>query len=409
MASNNITPTIAPANEIKTEVATYDDKDNGEHGKFKFILSLLKKVIGVTDIISMRISLPSQVLDPIPNLEYFNWLDRPDYFACISEPEDPKERMLAVLRYSFTRYLKYHENKIVKPYNSILGEYFTCKWNTTSPISGREITINMLNEQISHHPPVSALWYECPETGVVAQGNDHITAKFTGTTVKVIPGELARGIYITLRNRDNEEYHLTHGSAYVQGFLSGSLGVGLADSVVISCPATKLRAVIEFKPEKFFGKNKFGVDGALFQFNPTFTTSTTEADLPPSNFKLSDISKSDLICKINGSWRDKIYLETSAKEKEILIDLNGLKPLQKIIKPMEEMSELESRKVWKEVTDNILIKEFSKATKAKVHIEDIQRDKAKKRGDTPWEPTFFYSKEDEQHKQHLKPGVDINY
>ncbi len=42
------------------------------------------------------------------------------------------------------------------------------------------------------------------------RGFDQITAKFTGTSVKVLPGEHNMGIFITLANRDNETYQLTH-------------------------------------------------------------------------------------------------------------------------------------------------------------------------------------------------------
>jgi len=99
--------TVNSLKSIKTEEISFNEKDQSDSGKFKFILSILKKVIGVGDILNLRISLPSQVLDPVPNLEYFHWLDRPDYFANLSEPEDPVERFVGVVRYSLTRYVKY--------------------------------------------------------------------------------------------------------------------------------------------------------------------------------------------------------------------------------------------------------------------------------------------------------------
>jgi hypothetical protein len=35
-------------------------------------------------------------------------------------------------------------------------------------------------EQISHHPPISAAYYGCPEKGIEAVGVDQITAKVSG-------------------------------------------------------------------------------------------------------------------------------------------------------------------------------------------------------------------------------------
>lgn len=398
--------------QTKTEELSFDEKDQSDSGKFKFILSILKKMIGVGDILNLRISLPSQVLDPIPNLEYFHWLDRPDFFAGLSEPDDPIERFLGVVRYSLTRYVKYLNNKLVKPYNSILGEQFLCHFDTTLPNTTKSVTVNMVNEQTSHHPPVSAFWYECPETGVTAQGHDHLSAKFTGTNVKISPGSLARGMYINLSKRDNEEYHITHCSAYVHGFLTGNLGIGLSDKVVVSCPLTGLRAVYEFKPERWIGKNRYAVEGKVFRFQPTFSESTSEADLPTSSFKFSDVKDEDLIASINGSWRDKVYIDLKElKKQDILVDMSTLEPLAKTVKPREEMGPMESHRIWDEVTTNILNKEFSRATKAKIALEDHQRELARQRAesDTPWEPAYFYTKSGEEHKPYLKANVELKY
>ena len=76
-------------------------EDTGEGGKLKMIVTLVKRCFGVKDIASMfvlfvarctrasfadricdrRLSLPASLLEPIPNLEYWHYLDRPDLFA----------------------------------------------------------------------------------------------------------------------------------------------------------------------------------------------------------------------------------------------------------------------------------------------------------------------------------------
>ena len=83
------------------------------------------------------------------------------------------------------------------------------------------IIVSYLTEQTSHHPPVSAYWTECPEKGISARGFDQLSAKFTGTSVKVVPGNYNDGIFITVSSRDDEEYRLTHPAAYLGGFLRG--------------------------------------------------------------------------------------------------------------------------------------------------------------------------------------------
>jgi oxysterol-binding protein-related protein 9/10/11 len=105
-------------------ISVPDTGDHGEGGKLKMIVQLVKRVLGVKDIAAMRLSLPASLLEPIPNLEYWNYLDRPDLFAAINDPDDQFQRMLAVIRFTFTKELKYVKGRVVKPYNSVLGEHF---------------------------------------------------------------------------------------------------------------------------------------------------------------------------------------------------------------------------------------------------------------------------------------------
>ena len=84
----------------------------------------LRRFIGVADIASVRFSLPAQLLEPRPNLEYWNYLDRPEMFVAIGDSEEPLDRMLEILRFWFTKDLKYVKGKPCKPYNSALGEFF---------------------------------------------------------------------------------------------------------------------------------------------------------------------------------------------------------------------------------------------------------------------------------------------
>jgi len=62
-------------------IALPDSGETTEGGKFKMSVSLLKKCLGVKDLASMRLSLPASLLEPIPNLEYWHYLDRPDLMA----------------------------------------------------------------------------------------------------------------------------------------------------------------------------------------------------------------------------------------------------------------------------------------------------------------------------------------
>lgn len=78
----------------------------------------------MADIASVRFSLPAQLLEPTPNLEYWNYLDQPSTFVAIGDSDDPVDRTLEVMRFWFTKDLKYVKGKPCKPYNSTLGEFF---------------------------------------------------------------------------------------------------------------------------------------------------------------------------------------------------------------------------------------------------------------------------------------------
>lgn len=197
----------------------------------------------------------------------------------IGDSGDDLERMLAVLRFVFSKDLKFIRARLGKTYNSALGEHFRCAWrvpslvldkatgapivrthvhvplpnepayggaggsgwttpvlrpedggkvssetsslrsvasNKKSPTSklrrddsfqsfdmsamrqaipgpgdevqslrdpdagvreDEKVTVVFLSEQTSHHPPVSAAYYYCPEKGVEAVCVDHIVAK----------------------------------------------------------------------------------------------------------------------------------------------------------------------------------------------------------------------------------------
>ncbi|KAJ9622227.1 hypothetical protein H2204_011575 [Knufia peltigerae] len=398
-SSQQPTPTSAPA----------DNQLQDDSSKLRTFLGLLRKFIGVTDIANVRFSLPSQLLEPIPNL------DRPETFASIGTSDSDVGRMLEVLRFWFTKDLKYVKGKPCKPYNSTLGEFFRCQWEVTEPApsisqpskappqppadpsgetSDKPVRISFLTEQTSHHPPVSAYWYDCPERGIFARGYDQISAKFTGTSVRVVPGMYNRGIFITLANRDNEEYQLIHPAASLGGLLRGSLYISVADTCSVTCPKTGLKCLLTYVEESWFGKAQNRVHGLIFRYDPNDDKYTRVKDVPDK----------DVLVKIEGCWQEQITYTipktTAVKEtagleptsdKQLLIDLQPLLPVPKVTPPYEEQLPHESRWFWKDVTNAIQEKRYSDATRIKQDLEQAQRDKAAKRKElnVEFKPRFF--------------------
>lgn len=265
---------------------------------------------------------------------------------------------------------------------------------SSSTGSSEPIRISYLTEQTCHHPPVSAFWVSCPSRGLSARGFDQIAAKFTGTAIRVTPGQYNQGIFITLHNRDNEEYQLTHPAANLGGLLRGSLSISVADVCFVTCPKTKIKAILHYLEEGWVGKSQNRVQGVIFRYDPSNDKYTRSKDVP----------EKDVLARVEGCWQEQIYYSIPSspavkeqentdptKSKQLLIDLVPLMPVPKIVPPETEQLPNESRRFWHDVTDSIVNKKFGDATRIKQELEQKQRDKAKSREEKnePFSPRFF--------------------
>lgn len=160
----------------------------------------------------------------------------------------------------------------------------------------KPIRISYLTEQTSHHPPVSAFHITCPERGLSARGFDQITAKFTGTSVKVLPGEHNLGIFISLDKFGGETYQLTHPAAHLGGLFRGSLSVSVSEMSYITCPETKLKAILHYVDEGWLGRTTNKIDGVIFRYDP-------END---NKSRVQDVPDEDVLIRLSGPWREKI-------------------------------------------------------------------------------------------------------
>ncbi|KAK3179997.1 hypothetical protein K4F52_008651 [Lecanicillium sp. MT-2017a] len=411
------------------------DENQSDGSKLRTFLGILKKFIGVSDLAAVRFSLPSQLLEPTPNLEYWTYLDAPNAFVAIGTSDEPLDRMLEVVRFWLTKDLKYAKGKPCKPYNSCLGEFFRCNWETEdnapkiqtgnlgqargsskSPASSlksgsksdktastlslsvpqhgksadeKPLTISYLTEQTSHHPPVSAFHVTCPERGISARGFDQITAKFTGTSVKVLPGEHNMGIFITLANRDDETYQLTHPAAHLGGLFRGTLSVSVSEMAYMKCPKTKIKVILHYVEEGWLGRTTNKIDGVVFRYDPENDDKTRVQDVPDA----------DVLARLSGPWKEKVVFtlgprpvkSVPVEEQYTIIDIAPLNVAPKVLPPKEAQKENESLTLWGGVTDAIMNKQFSKATNIKLELEEAQRVKARERertGET-YKPVFF--------------------
>ncbi|GAA5915706.1 hypothetical protein JCM6882_004120 [Rhodosporidiobolus microsporus] len=482
-----------------------------ESGKFKALLGILRKTLNVKDLTSVRISLPATMMEPIGNLEFWTYHDRPDYFAAIGEQDDELERFLSVLRWTFTKELKYTKHSISKPYNSILGEHFHCYYDvpvlslhskskqpsptihldesptaevltnagrgssnnaTTAaalksspsaasislPPSARKAEsvassassiasnrsarsaasassaatsvgvtdsgtarIVIVNEQTSHHPPISHFWSEARVKGkdgkertVRCSGVDQLSAKFTGANVKIVPGPSNRGLFIDLPDR-NEEYQMTHPTAAVAGLIRAAPYATICDSTFVSVwpldeeerkkelkdgKKKRLRAIIAYQEESWITRPRFIVDGVVYESFPNEAAGANEATAGEDKrfTRAKQVPKERIVGTLEGNWRGEIKFKKAGESSSItLVDLLPLSVVPKTVAPLEDQDALETRRVWQPVSEALYKKDYSTASREKQRIEQEQRDKAeerKKKGET-YRPVFFEPEPDD--------------
>ena len=291
--------------------------------------------------------------------------------------------------------------------------------------SREPVRVVYLTEQVSHHPPVSAYFASCPARSIEMSGIDQISAKVSGTTLRVSPGQYNQGIFIRLTGGpgEGERYHITHPVASVNGILRGSFYVTVSESTVITCeggkPGHKFRTIIEYKEESWLGRAHFLVEGVIHSVFDSDTNQCAEWT------KVKHVPQNRVVAVFDGSWRGRIRwkrvgtgsypssdhtgvtrsVSSSPSPSHVklptpqipaasfskadvsgagedwtpLLDLDGLEVIPKVVRPLEKQHARESRKLWETVTDNLMNKEFSEATKEKVNIEQRQRDEAAER------------------------------
>jgi len=116
----------------------------------------------------------------------------------------------------------------------------------------------------------------------------------------------------------------------------------------------------------------------------TSITRSTSSSPSPSHDKLptpSIASASRSKADVSGAGDDGEWMD--------LIDVSALRVIPKAVRPLEKQQPRESQKLWESVTDKLMKKEFSEATREKVVIEQRQRDEAAERKRKGVECVFF--------------------
>ncbi|KAK9029494.1 hypothetical protein V6N11_026608 [Hibiscus sabdariffa] len=327
------------------------------------ILSLFKNVRPGSDLTHFK--LPPLFNLPKSHLQCYGeqvFCTGTDVLSRCNMPENPLERFLSVVAWSISmcRPLVFG----VAPYNPVLGE-------THHVSSG---TLNVLLEQISHHPPVSALHATDEEHDIELIWCQQCVSKFNGASVDT---EVRGKRQLKLLSR-GEMYEMNSPNLLIR-FLPLP-GVDWSGNVRIRCKETGLEAELRYGPKSFLGLggSHRSVKGKIYETSPK-----------------------RILYELNGHWDRTVTVKDNNSGKLRVIYnaeevYSGLRT--PVVKDLQGVESTESTAVWSEVSEAIMRQNWEKAKEAKNAVEENQRKVSREmesEGKT-WVPQHFslsYSKD----------------
>ncbi|KAI9644771.1 Oxysterol-binding protein 4 [Ciborinia camelliae] len=311
------------------------------------------------------------------------WADRPNIFVAPAAEKDPQKRALLVLKWFLStlkqqyagRSDKYGNEK--KPLNPFLGELFLGKWEDDCG------TTELITEQVSHHPPVTAYHISNKKHGVYLQGYYAQKASFSRTiNVKQI------GHAVLSIPAYDETYLITLPNLHIEGLIFGSPFVELeAKSYITSSSG-------------FTAKIDYSGKGWLSGKKNSFT-----ATLYPTG------KEKDILYTVTGQWTKQFEIREGGKKSDLIdsYDADASPNTPVYIAPIEEQDPMESRRAWSKVAAGIASGDMDATGIEKTKIEVSQRElriKEKNEGRT-WERRYFTKMESCPILQKLAPCIQL--
>nr|CAD7397588.1 unnamed protein product [Timema cristinae] len=322
--------------------ALYEDESEDDLGSLESHGSVISHLVSQVKIGMdlTKVVLPTFILERRSLLEmYADYFAHPDMFVSIADFSDPKDRMVQVVRWYVSAYHAGRKSPVAKkPYNPILGEVFQCHWDipgcsetgsdpldlvTDGPVPWcNRNQLTFVAEQVSHHPPVSAFYGEHYNKRISFCAHVWTKSKFLGLSVGVY--NIGQGC-ISVLDYD-EEYIITFPNGYGRSIFTVPW-IELGGSVTITCAKTGYNAKVEFLTKPFYGGRANRIKAEVFSPNERKPFLTVE-----------------------GFWNGAMEAKWADGKTEPFVDVNKLSVTKKIVRPIKEQIENESRRVWKEVT-----------------------------------------------------------
>ncbi|KAE8445502.1 hypothetical protein EG329_013392 [Mollisiaceae sp. DMI_Dod_QoI] len=296
---------------------------------------------------------PPFLLSPQSIIEFSAyWAEHPCLFVAPSKEDDPEKRALLVLKWFLSTLRQQHNNKDengkkkrMKPLNPFLGEIFLGKWIDDCG------TTNLVAEQVSHHPPVSAcnIWNE--EHGVRLQG--HVAPKaYFSTTVHID----RKGYSILHIDKYDEDYLITMPKIHIEGIMSGSLCPELSGTTYIRS-SSGYTAKIDYSSKGWLSGKKNSFVATLFH----------------------DDKENEPLYVAEGQWSGDFSIKKVATEEVVeTFNVDTIPRTPLTTSPLENQHPLESRRAWQHVASAINNGDIFAVGHEKTKIENEQREMRKR-------------------------------
>ncbi|EFX03679.1 oxysterol-binding protein [Grosmannia clavigera kw1407] len=339
------------------------------------------------------------------------WGQRPAVFAAPALESSAERRCLLVLRMMLIalRSQVYvggsTKTSIRKPLNAFLGELFLAEWtnerSSSSSSTPSSFTTRLVAEQVSHHPPITAMHLADETHGVRADGYARVEMTFAGSVqVRQVGHAL---VHI---DRYDEDYLLPLPDVRVRGFLSGRLYPEIIGTYhIVASSGYTVELVFSGQGLAWGGtRNAFTarVMGREVGEEPEDgKNGKSGKEKKPKHAKHAKNTKNtntarETLYIVEGVWSQG-WTTTDARTGQVLeryeVDAVENAPVAIQLSPPEAQDPWESRRAWAPVIDGIVRGDLSHVVAEKSRIEQAQRCMRahEAKNGTIWKPLLFRS------------------
>ncbi|TFK69778.1 Oxysterol-binding protein [Pluteus cervinus] len=324
--------------------------------------SFLKSIASFSGDLS-SLTAPPFILSPVSLTEFpAYWCERPELFAAIADAKTAEDRSLAVLRWFIStlkgQYTSRNESmgSEKKPLNPVLGELFYGYWPDKD---GRGRT-NLLVEQVSHHPPVTAYVIENKTKGVKLVGHNAQKTSFSSGSIMV--RQVGHAILtVAPPGGRKDEYLITLPRLRIDGLWYGSPYVELAENSYVV--GGGYISSIEYKGRGYFSGKSHTFKAITTPDSSAFASSSKP--IPTGREHITE-----------GTWHEESKFTKTGVEFH---NVHGPKEEVTVIGGVSggEMGEFETRNLWSAVAKGIKEGDYEAASREKSKIENDQRQRRK--------------------------------